>query len=53
MKEIVPVRVSLKLHPQINARLEEILKKMVPKQTKQQYIENAVARRLSQDWKNI
>ena len=53
MKEIVPVRVSLKLDPRINKRLEDVIRKLIPPQTKQRYIEDAVVRRLSQDWKTL
>jgi hypothetical protein len=53
VRKPVPVRVNLKLHPHINKRLEDVTKKMIPSQTKQRYIEEAIIRRLSQDWKTI
>ena len=46
-------RVSLNLDPRIYRRLEEAIVKMVPKMTKQRYIEDAIVRRLGQDWRGL
>ena len=52
-KQIIRVRVNLKLDPRINKRLEDVTNKLVPPQTKQRYIEDAIIGRLSEDWKRI
>ncbi len=53
MKEIIPVRITLKLDPRINKRVDDVIKKMIPPQSKQRFIEEAVIRRLAQDWKGV
>jgi hypothetical protein len=52
-EEIVRVRVNLKLDPRINKRLEDVTAKLVPPQTKQRYIEDAIIRRLAEDWRRV
>ena len=53
MKEIVRVRVSLNLDPRVNKRLEDVIKRMMPPTTKQRFIEEAIIRRLAEDWKSL
>lgn len=50
---LIPVRVNLKLDPRINKRLEDVITRMVPPQTKQRFIEDAIVRRLAKDWKHV
>lgn len=52
-KLIVPIRVSLKLDPRVNKRVEDAIKRMIPPTTKQRFIEEAVIRRLAEDWKTL
>ncbi len=57
MDRHTPVPVTVKLHPQVNSRLEDELKRLNAKSatpyTKQRYIEEAVLRRLSGEWKSL
>jgi hypothetical protein len=52
-KKVTQVRHTLKLNPQTDKRIDDILKRMVPACSKQRYIEEAVIRRLSEDWKRV
>ena len=52
-KVITPVRLTLRLDPRINRRVEDAIKRAIPKTTKQRFIEEAVIRRLAEDWKGV
>ena len=47
------VRVNLKLDPRINRRVEDAVNKSVPATTKQRFIEEAIIRRLAEDWRQV
>ena len=52
-KLLIPVRVNLKLDPRVNRRVEDVIKRMIPPTTKQRFIEEAVIRRLAEDWRGV
>jgi hypothetical protein len=52
-KELIPVRVTLKLDPRVNRKMEDVIKRMVPPTTKQRFIQDAVIKRLAEDWRGV
>jgi hypothetical protein len=52
-KVLERVRVNLKLDPRVNRRVDDAVKRTIPPTTKQRFIEEAVIRRLAEDWKSL
>lgn len=52
-KLIEKKRVNLKLDPRINRRVDDIVKRMIPPTTKQRFIEEAVIRRIADEWRGV